>query len=160
MATHSSVLAWRIPGMAEPGGLPSMGSHRVGHDWGDLAAAAAAHITGSFQFSCSFPSRTPVKHLCIFQDPGKNFLNVPHALLPAHIVSWANNRGPWHFIVTSAQWLCSLLGCGLPDDRGHLIYLEISILRGHLNSQFSMTVEWMSKWRVFHVHCFICGVWT
>ena len=38
MATHSSVLAWRIPGMAEPGGLPSMGSPRVGHDWSDLAA--------------------------------------------------------------------------------------------------------------------------
>ena len=33
MASHSSVLAWRIPGMGEPGGLPSMGSHRVGHDW-------------------------------------------------------------------------------------------------------------------------------
>ena len=32
MATHSSVTAWRIPGMGEPGGLPSMGSHRVGHD--------------------------------------------------------------------------------------------------------------------------------
>ena len=32
MATHSSVLAWRIPGMGEPGGLPSMGLHRVGHD--------------------------------------------------------------------------------------------------------------------------------
>ena len=42
MATHSSVLAWRIPGTGEPGGLPSMGSHRVGHDWSDLAAAAAA----------------------------------------------------------------------------------------------------------------------
>ena len=41
MATHSSVLAWRIPGMAEPGRLPSMGLHRVGHDWSDLAAAAA-----------------------------------------------------------------------------------------------------------------------
>ena len=40
--THSSVLAWRIPGTGEPGGLPSMGSHRVGHDWSDLAAAAAA----------------------------------------------------------------------------------------------------------------------
>ena len=38
MATHSSVLAWRIPGTGEPGGLPSMGSHRVGHDWSDLAA--------------------------------------------------------------------------------------------------------------------------
>ena len=42
MATHSSVLAWRIPGMGEPGGLPSMGSQRVGHDWSDLAVAAAA----------------------------------------------------------------------------------------------------------------------
>ena len=41
LATHSSVLAWRIPGTGEPGGLPSMGSHRVGHDWSDLAAAAA-----------------------------------------------------------------------------------------------------------------------
>ena len=40
MATHSSVLAWRIPGMGEPGGLPSMGLHRVGHNWSDLAAAA------------------------------------------------------------------------------------------------------------------------
>ena len=42
MATHSSILAWRIPGTEEPSGLPSMGSHRVGHDWSDVAAAAAA----------------------------------------------------------------------------------------------------------------------
>jgi len=40
MATHSSVLAWKIPGTGEPGGLLSMGLHRVGHDWSDLAAAA------------------------------------------------------------------------------------------------------------------------
>ena len=39
MATQSSVLAWRIPGTGEPGGLPSLGSQRVRHDWGDLAAA-------------------------------------------------------------------------------------------------------------------------
>ena len=44
MATHSSVLAWRIPGLGEPGGLLSMGSHRVGHDWSDLAAAAAGQL--------------------------------------------------------------------------------------------------------------------
>ena len=44
MATRSSVLAWRIPGTGEPGGLPSMGSHRVRHDWSDLAAAAAAAL--------------------------------------------------------------------------------------------------------------------
>ena len=43
MATHSSILAWRIPGTEEPGGLLSMGSHRVGYDWSDLAAAAAVH---------------------------------------------------------------------------------------------------------------------
>ena len=41
MATHSSVLAWKIPGTGEPGGLLSMGLHRVGHDWSDSAAAAA-----------------------------------------------------------------------------------------------------------------------
>ena len=40
MATHSHVLALRIPGTGEPGGLPSMGSLRVGHDWNNLAAAA------------------------------------------------------------------------------------------------------------------------
>ena len=44
MATHSSVLAWRIPGTGKPGGLPSMRSHRVRHDWSDLAAAAAAAV--------------------------------------------------------------------------------------------------------------------
>ena len=46
MATHSSVLAWRIPGTGEPGGLPSLGSHRVGHEGSDLAAAAAAVWNG------------------------------------------------------------------------------------------------------------------
>ena len=44
MATHSSVLAWRIPGTGKPGRLPSMGSHRVGHDWSDLVAACTYHI--------------------------------------------------------------------------------------------------------------------
>ena len=43
MATHSSVLTWRIPGKGEPGGLPSIGSHRVGHDWSDLAAAVSKY---------------------------------------------------------------------------------------------------------------------
>ena len=65
MATHSSVLSWRIPGKAEPGGLPSMGLHRVGHDRSDLAAAAAAcigallrqnlHPNFPMETGCSFP---------------------------------------------------------------------------------------------------------
>ena len=49
MATHSSVLAWRIPGMVEPDGLPSMGSHRVGHDWSDLAVAVSNFQGINFQ---------------------------------------------------------------------------------------------------------------
>ena len=60
MATHSSDLAWRIPGTGEPGGLPSMGSHRVGHDWSDLVAAAAwtmqLHIHMSINHIKEFPS--------------------------------------------------------------------------------------------------------
>ena len=48
MATHSSVLAWRIPGMAEPGGLLSLWSHRVEHDWSDLAAVAAAGFSNTW----------------------------------------------------------------------------------------------------------------
>ena len=47
MATHSSVLAWRIPGTGEPGWLPSMGSHRVGHYWSDLAAAAVSSLSSA-----------------------------------------------------------------------------------------------------------------
>ena len=50
MATHSLILAWRIPGTEEPDGLPSMGWHRVGHDWSDSAAAAAAKATTILTF--------------------------------------------------------------------------------------------------------------
>ena len=61
MGTHSSVLAWRISGTGEPGGLPSMGSHRVGHDSSDLAAAAhyvniRVHKSEvSILLTCGFP---------------------------------------------------------------------------------------------------------
>ena len=48
MATHSSILAWSIPGTEEPIGLPSVGSHRVRHNWRDLAAAAAVHYASIF----------------------------------------------------------------------------------------------------------------
>ena len=58
LSTHSSVLAWGTPGMAEPGGLLSMGSHRVGHNWSNLAAAAAA----AAGFHCmGFPGGTSGK---------------------------------------------------------------------------------------------------
>ena len=53
MATHSSVFVWRIPGTAEAGGLQTVGSHRVGHDWSDLAAAAAAILIPRYEASQS-----------------------------------------------------------------------------------------------------------
>ena len=50
MGILSSILSWRIPGTEEPGGLSSTGLHRVGHDWSDLAAAAAATETAKYYF--------------------------------------------------------------------------------------------------------------
>ena len=65
MANHFSVLAWRIPGMEEPGGLPSLGSHRVGHNWSDLASNQAKYrVYGRHQArrtssSCSKDPKSP-----------------------------------------------------------------------------------------------------
>ena len=73
MATHSSVLDWRIPGTGEPGGLLSMGSHRVRHDWSDLAAVAAAGqqqspLSGTLiqQKSTTLLTQTLLLHLRLF----------------------------------------------------------------------------------------------
>ena len=67
MATHSSVLAWRIPGMEEPGELLSLKLHRVGHDCSDLAAVAAAHI-----FFCS--SKDPIVFGQMTSQPEVNII--------------------------------------------------------------------------------------
>ena len=89
-ATHSCVLAWRIPGTGEPGGLPSMGSHRVGHDWSDAAAAAAAAgMYGCSNFSISLTALVTV-HL----------LN-PGFLVDLEITSWL-----WFVL---PQWLLMLM---------------------------------------------------
>ena len=58
---YSSVLAWRIPGTAEPGGLPSIGSHRVGHDWSDLAAAVREREKASQNSICLMVSYVKAK---------------------------------------------------------------------------------------------------
>ena len=91
MATHSSVLAWRIPGMEEPGGLPSLGSHRVGHDWSDLAAAAAAAPSWAFlvaQTVKNLPAvwETQVRSLG-WEDPLEKGLATHSSIL-----AW---RSPW-----------------------------------------------------------------
>ena len=59
MATHSGTLAWRIPWTEDPGGLPSMGSRRVGHDWSDLAAAALYWFCHTLTWICHGRTRVP-----------------------------------------------------------------------------------------------------
>ena len=79
MATHASVLAWGIPGMGELGGLPSMGSHRVRHDWSDLAVAAAAGYIVLITQLCST--------LCNPMDCSQPGSSV-HGILQASILEW------------------------------------------------------------------------
>ena len=83
MVTHSSVLAWRIPGTAEPGGLPSMGSHRVGHYWSDLAAAAAH----TFIYWCCCLVAKSCSTLCHPMDFSPWGSSV-HGILQARILEW------------------------------------------------------------------------
>ena len=71
MATHSSILAWRIPGMAEPGGLPSMGSHRVRHYWSDLVVVVVVCLVFSVA-SCSPKIRPMVGPLCQWWGESQN----------------------------------------------------------------------------------------
>ena len=83
MATHSSVLAWRIPGMGEPGGLLSTGSHRVRHDWSDLAAATRVGVgvkvdLGWIRPFGSWPGTSRGYHLKkLFPVLEKSLLNLP-----------------------------------------------------------------------------------
>ena len=83
MATHSSVLAWRIPGIGEPGGLLSMGSHRVGHDWSDLAAAAELNFVDCISVLVAQSCLT----LCDPMDCSPPGLFV-HEILQARILEW------------------------------------------------------------------------
>ena len=112
MATHSSTLAWKIPWAEEPGGLPSMGSHRVGHDWSDLAAAAMSQIVMSenclmassistptpfetFEFQQGIPilsSRTHSAHSLWRWDAG---------MVAGEGQSWA---GQWNFRFSSCNY--------------------------------------------------------
>ena len=82
MAAHSSVLACRIPGTGEPGGLPSLGSHRVGHDWSDFSAAAVGDFSGSLWLRL----HTPNAGVWVPSLAGELGSHIPHAcvLLPQY----------------------------------------------------------------------------
>ena len=83
MATRSSVLAWRIPGMGEPGGLPSLGSHRAGRDWSDLAALVGSRGLYKSEDWCSYKWE---RHLYI----RRKFSRVQEH--PLSIATWVRNK--------------------------------------------------------------------
>ena len=94
LATHSSVLAWRIPGTEESSGLLSMGSHRVRHDWGDLAAAAAAAVVATAKYWNREPGCP-----CQWQDPftlfqGKKIVQGPPMLPKSFWLCKKRNKNP------------------------------------------------------------------
>ena len=118
MATHSSALAWRIPGMGEPGGLPSLGSHRVRHDWSNLvAAAAAARLlyfawdSPSYTFVYSVSSRRkPVYHrlhLIYFSSLGIKGSPCLQSIVENRVSDICSVF--WSFIMGSQVWFLLIL---------------------------------------------------
>ena len=123
MATHSSVLAWRIPGTVGPGGLLSMGSHRVGHDWKDLKAAAAYHLDpqSALWLLCeegsggraewrsrgwvNAPVLRVVSQVCILGRlfPGLWSSNLAY-VLAFPFVKWVGLQYPSQAIVVKSEW--------------------------------------------------------
>ena len=87
MATHSGILAWRIPGKGEPGGLPSMGCHRVGHDGNDLAAAAAYAFTYGIIFSVYAHICTYIHTYIIYLN---KYVNINDKIIEGIPISFSN----------------------------------------------------------------------
>ena len=105
MATHSSTLAWTIPWMGEPRGLPSMGSHRIGHDWSDLVAAAASADV-FLELSCFFNDPVDVGNLISGSSAlSKSNLNIwkfmDHVLLKPGLESFQH-----YFASMWDEWNC------------------------------------------------------
>ena len=87
MATHSSVLAWRIPWTEKPGRLQFMGSHRVGHDWSDLAAAAAAGNQGSRVYNGFFKlMKEMISSLTLESGLNKDLKSISFSLTSSQVV--------------------------------------------------------------------------
>ena len=121
MATHSSVIAWRIPGTGEPGGLPSMGSHRVGHDWSDLAAVL------------SQATRLWIQTASDANAVSESDESLKVFILLSFYIARSHTKPGWVCVcvcVLVAQWcltLCDPLDCSPPGSSVHGI-LQAGIL--------------------------------
>ena len=156
MATHSSVLAWRIPGTGEPGGLPFMGSHRVGNDWSDLAAGeehfcSAVWLLNHYHRSLQGRRKSPAS----FEAPTELYL-----LLFSALISWTLKLLPlicWRQTPDS-KLLCSMLKIIILSDStvedlfnslpSRVLYLPKITSLGHLEHSFFFLNLFMFNWRI------------
>ena len=151
MATHSSVLAWKIPGMGEPGGLPSLGSHRVTQDWCDLAAAAATtfhHPPEGSQPEITFTEQIydNTWNCALATYLGKRWQGLGRCIrCTANLEHWAY-QAPGHLSgldpvkvkTTQPVWICSLVEHRRPWAHRHGKCMQC---RAHLG-QFLCTAGW------------------
>ena len=118
MAAHSSVLAWRLPGTGEPGGLPSMELHRVGHDWSDLAAAATYKSLSKIITWVSKSFHSELLKLCFSYQSTYNLFQ--NSILRQKI-SFHNFEGQYSSTIwpltESLSWIC---GQSMHQDYRHL----------------------------------------
>ena len=109
MATHSSVLAWRIPGTGEPGGLLSMGLHRVGHNWSDLAAAAGIRMWVSLEWASLVTPSCSAGDLGLIlgsgRSPGEVNGNPLQYSCLENSMDWGAWRATVHGVAKSRRWL-------------------------------------------------------
>ena len=139
-ATHSSILAWRIPGTEEPGGLLFMGSHRVGHDWGVLAAAAA--VGASLGVGCWMSStELPSGQHAVYKPPNLWYCAILIALLRQVailllVLNWQNHlRISLQFLLQgSGLFTCNLNSERDGNTRAPDLPLEKPICRSGSNS--------------------------
>ena len=106
MASHSSTLAWKIPGMGEPGGLPSLGSHRIRHDWSSLAAAALSRNWVSVMWRPLQEDCGSCQAVWAVGSAGSAWLwgasEVRHTSTPSRV---------WGFCLVSLRWPDTQHGC-------------------------------------------------
>ena len=147
MATHSSILAWRIPGTEEPGGLPSVGLHKVRHDWSDLAAAAAMANEG-------FPGDSVIKNSpamretlvwsLSWEDPLEKEM-ATHSSILAWRIPWTEEPGRLQSIgLQSRTWLklLSMQWLMMINIFSYTYFLSVYFLQWNVWSCLLPTFNW------------------
>ena len=137
MAAHSSILAWRIPGTEEPNGLLSMGSHRVGHDWSDLAAAAAAAHSKTQFFPQPVP---PIRKLGQASYPHPSNSRQKKQELQSH--SLQNKNHSHRKLAKIITWTTAL--CNSMKPR---VMLCRATWIGHGGDFWQNVVHWWREWQ-------------